>query len=141
MKRGGLAISALLVASLFGSILLAGLLDGRGALATAGAERLYLPDATYTRPLLLGYHDAAADLLWLRIVQYVGSHFQGDKRYPDLAKALDLATSLDPHFIEPYQFGALFLQILARDPDAAVALLEKGAAANLDRWELPHDLG
>jgi tetratricopeptide (TPR) repeat protein len=141
MKRGDLAISALLVASLLGSILLAGLLDRRGALATAGEERLYLPDAKYARPLLLGYHGAAADLLWIRIVQYVGTHFQGNKRYPDLAQALDLATSLDPHFIEPYQFGGLFLQILARDPDGAVSLLEKGAAANPDRWELPHDLG
>ncbi|MDE2179588.1 MAG: hypothetical protein KGJ40_01920 [candidate division NC10 bacterium] len=141
MKRGDLAISTLLVASLLGSILLAGLLDRRGARATAGSERLYLPDARYVKPLLIGFNGAAADLLWIRIVQYTGGHFQGDKRYPDLAKALDLATSLDPHFIEPYQYGALFLQILAKDPDAAVALLEKGAAANPDRWELPHDLG
>ena len=146
MKKKGIAIPVFLVASLLGSILVAGLLDGStrltgGVDATAGQERLYLPDARYAKPLLLGFHGAAADLLWIRIVQYVGTHFQGDKGYPQLARALDLATSLDPHFIEPYQFGALFLQMLAREPEAAVSLLEKGAAANPDRWELPHDLG
>lgn len=147
MKRDSLAISTLLVVSLFGSILAAGLLDGSTELttrevgATAGEERLYLPDAKYSKPLLLGYHGAAADLLWIRIVQYVGSHFETDKRYSQLARTLDLATSLDPHFIEPYRFGGLFLLMLAREPEAAVSLLEKGAAANLDRWELPHDLG
>lgn len=141
VEGNGLAISILLIASLLGSILVAGLLEQRSALATASEERLYLPDAKYTKPLLLGYHGAAADLLWIRIVQYVGSHFEADKRYPQLARALDLVTSLDPHFIEPYRFGGLFLQMLAREPEAAVSLLEKGAAANPDRWELPHDLG
>lgn len=141
MKRGGLVISALLVAALLGSVLTAGLLEGRRTLVTAGEEQLYLPDAKYAKPLLIGFHAVAADLLWIRTVQYTGSHSLADKRYSYLAKALDLATSLDPHFIEPYRYGALFLQILAHQPDAAVALLEKGAAANPDRWELPHDLG
>lgn len=141
VEGNGLAIPILLSASLLGSILVAGLLEQRRALATASEERLYLPDAKYTKPLLLGYHGAAADLLWIRIVQYVGSHFEADKRYPQLARALDLVTSLDPHFIEPYRFGGLFLQILAREPGAAVSLLEKGAVANPDRWEFPHDLG
>lgn len=140
-ERYDLAIPYLLIAALLGSILMAGLLERRDALVTAGEERLYLPDATYAKPLLLGYHGAAADLLWMRIVQYVGSYVEADKRYPQLARALDLVTSLDPHFIEPYRFGGLFLQVLAREPDAAVSLLEKGAAANPDRWELPHDLG
>jgi tetratricopeptide (TPR) repeat protein len=37
--------------------------------------------------------------------------------------------------------GGLFLLYFARQPQAAVSLLERGAAANPDRWELPHDLG
>jgi tetratricopeptide (TPR) repeat protein len=91
--------------------------------------------------MLLGFHGVAADLLWIQIVQYVGTHWQTDKKFPQLSKALDLATSLDPHFLEPYRLGGVYLVYLSRQPEAAVSLLEKGAAANPGRWELPHDLG
>ena len=141
MKHDGLTIPGLLVASLLGSILVAALLDGRGAHATPGEERLFLPDAKYLKPMLIGFHGVAADLLWIRTVQYVGTHLETDRKFPQLAKALNLATSLDPHFLEPYRFGGLYLLYLARQPQAAVSLLEKGAAANPGRWELPHDLG
>jgi len=91
--------------------------------------------------MLLGFHGVAADLLWIQIVQYVGAHWQTDKQYPRLSQALELTTSLDPRFLEPYRLGGLFLLYFARQPQAAVSLLERGAAANPDRWELPHDLG
>ena len=141
MKRDGLTIPFLMIASLLGSVFFAAVLDGRGALAAAAAERLYLPDAKYLKPILIGFHGVAADLLWIRTVQYVGAHLETDRKFPHLAKALDLATSLDPHFLQPYGLGGLFLLYFARQPEAAVSLLEKGAAANPDRWELPHDLG
>ncbi len=141
MKRDGLTIPFLLVASLLGAVLVATRLDGRGPLATAGEESLYLPDARYLKPILLGFDGVAADLLWIRTVQYFGTHLETDRRFPQLAKALDLTTSLDPHFLEPYRLGGLYLLYFARQPEAAVSLLEKGAAANPDRWELPHDLG
>ena len=141
MRRESLAIAALLTVSLLGSVFLAVWLDGRRAHATPGQEWLFLPDSKHLKPALLGFHGVAADLLWIQIVQYVGAHMETDMKFPQLAKALELATSLDPHFIEPYRFGGLFLLYFARQPEAAVSLLEKGAAANPDRWELPHDLG
>jgi tetratricopeptide (TPR) repeat protein len=141
MKQGGLAIGALLVVSLSGSILAAGLLDGRGPHASAQEEWRFLPEGRHLKPILLGFHGVAADLLWIRTVQYVGTHLQTDRKFPQLAKALNLATSLDPHFLEPYRLGGVYLLYLSRQPEAAVSLLEKGAAANPGRWELPHDLG
>ena len=141
MKPRHLTTSLLLAVCLLGSILLAALLERRGAGATVREEWLFLPEAARLKPLLLGFHGAAADLLWIQIVQYVGTHWQTDRTFPQLAKALNLATSLDPHFLEPYRFGGLYLLYLARQPQAAVSLLEKGAAAKPDRWELPHDLG
>ncbi len=141
MKRQALAIAALLTLSLVGSVMLAVLIDGRRAHATPGQEWRLLPDPRYLKPVLLGFHGVAADLLWIQIIQYVGTHVETDMKFPQLAKALDLATSLDPYFLEPYRLGALFLLYLTREPQAAVSLLEKGAAANPDRWELPHDLG
>ena len=141
MKRKDLAIPALLCAALLGSILTAVALEGRRAHATQGNEWRFLPDPRYLKPILLGFHGVAADLLWIQSVQYVGAHVETDMRFPQLAKALNLTTSLDPHFLEPYRFGGLYLLYLARQPQAAVSLLERGAAANPDRWELPHDLG
>jgi len=141
MNRDDLAIPVLLVASLLGSALVAGVLDGRRADATPEESLRYLPDATYLKPILLGFHGVAADLLWIQIGQYVGTHVETDRQFPQLAKALDLATSLDQWFIEPCRLGGLYLLYLARQPRAAVSLLEKGAAANPERWELPHDLG
>jgi tetratricopeptide (TPR) repeat protein len=141
MKRNGLAIPVLLVASLLGSVLVAAVLDGRRADAMPEESLRYVPDARYLKPILLGFHGVAADLLWIQIGQYVGTHVETDRQFPQLAKALDLATSLDPHFLEPYRWGGLYLLYLGRQPLAAVSLLEKGAAANPERWELPHDLG
>ena len=141
MMQDRIAISACLIIALLGSLFVAALLERRGAQATAGDGWLFLPEARYLKPMLLGFHGAAADLLWIQIVQYVGTHVETDMKFPQLAKALDLATSLDPPFLEPYRFGGLYVLYLARQPEAGVSLLEKGAAANPDRWELPHDLG
>src|SRR3989337_1677296 len=138
-RRG--SSSGCLILALLGSLFVAALLESRGARATAGDGWLFLPEARYLKPMLLGFHGAAADLLWIQIVQYVGTHVETDMKFPQLAKALDLATSLDPPFLEPYRFGGLYVLYLARQPEAGVSLLEKGAAANPDRWELPHDLG
>jgi len=141
VKRRHLTIPLLLVVCLLGSILLAALLERRGAGATVREEWLFLPEAAQLKPMLLGFHGVAADLLWIQIVQYVGTHVETDMKFPQLSKALELTTSLDPRFLEPYRLGGLFLLYFARQPQAAVSLLERGAAANPDRWELPHDLG
>lgn len=141
MKRRHLATPLLLVVCLLGSILLAALLERRGAGATVREEWLFLPEAAQLKPMLLGFHGVAADLLWIQIVQYVGTRWQTDKKFPQLSKALELVTSLDPYFLEPYLLGGIYLLYLSRQPEATVSLLEKGAAANPGRWELPHDLG
>jgi len=88
----------------------------------------------------LGYHALAADLFWFRAVQYFGEHIQGDRRYPYLYQLVDLATSLDPHFVDAYQLGGLFLSIVRAFPEAA-AIYRKGIEHNPDRWELSYDLG
>jgi tetratricopeptide (TPR) repeat protein len=141
VKRRHIATPLLLVVCLLGAILLAALLERRGAGATVREEWLFLPEAAQLKPMLLGFHGVAADLLWIQIVQYVGTHVETDMKFPQLSKALELTTSLDPRFLEPYRLGGLFLLYFARQPQAAVSLLERGAAANPDRWELPHDLG
>jgi tetratricopeptide (TPR) repeat protein len=100
----------------------------------------YLPPAPLARPLTFGYERLAADLSWLRTVQYFGRHLGADNRFPRLRPLLQFTVGLDPHFVEAYRTGALFLWV-AGDIPSALALLEEGYRANPARWELPHDLG
>ena len=106
-----------------------------------------------------GYSTLAADLYWIRAVQYYGGiKLQMDKArqtlqpppagtsdYALLHPLLDLTTTLDPNFNIAYRFGSIFLAEPspggAGRPDLAVALLEKGLAARPDKWEYMQDIG
>lgn len=105
------------------------------------AELELLPPPALARALALAYDAVAADLFWVRTILYFGWHVEHDQRFPRLAPLLDLVVALDPHFIEAYRTGALFLGFVADDLPAASRLLERGVQANPERWELPHDLG
>jgi tetratricopeptide (TPR) repeat protein len=107
---------------------------------TLGKEAPWVPSAGAVRVLSLGYHTLAADLFWIRAVQYFGGHIQTDRQYPHLYRLVDLTTSLDPHFLEAYQLGGLFLSLGRAFPEA-IAIYRKGIDHNPDRWELPYDLG
>ena len=108
--------------------------------ARAEVEVGYLPPPAVARRLVFGYHRLAADFMWMRTIQYFGKHVGGDNRFPALRPLLDLTVALDPHFVEAYQYGGLFL-LLARDYRGTITFLEGGHRRNPDRWELPHDLG
>jgi tetratricopeptide (TPR) repeat protein len=127
------------------------------------SETLYITSGPVLRKLSLAYPTLAADLYWIRAIQYYG----GNKRritssslglvpppalardagveYPLLYPLLDLATTLDPRFNVAYRFGAVFLAEPFPNgpgrPDLAVALLEKGLRARPDRWEYMLDIG
>ena len=68
-----------------------------------------------------------------------------DKSYKLLYPLLDLTTTLDPHFNIAYRFGAIFLsEPYPGGPgrtDQAIALLERGLAANPTRWQYAQDAG
>ncbi|MEI8190331.1 MAG: hypothetical protein WCI75_11500, partial [candidate division NC10 bacterium] len=115
-------------------------LEGR---AVGGAERLepiFFPRAEILRPALLGFTGLAADLTWIRTVQYFGGRMEHRERFPQLYQLVDMVTSLDPHFLDAYVYGGLFLTIVGQYPNA-IAVYEKGIAANPFAWQIPHDLG
>jgi len=115
-------------------------LEGGTRPAGPDEELRYLPSPALARRLAFGYEHLAADLMWIRTVQYFGKHLPADRRFPRLLPLLEVTVGLDPHFAEAYQYGALFLW-LARDPAGAVAFLEEGYRQNPERWEMSHDLG
>jgi tetratricopeptide (TPR) repeat protein len=79
-------------------------------------------------------------------VQYFGArHAAHASHYRQLAPLLAITTTLDPHLVVAYQFGANFLSpeppYGAGMPDDAVKLVEFGIQNNPDDWKLYYELG
>jgi len=100
-------------------------------------ELMYFPTGNLLKKIVLGYDELAADLVWLRMIQYYGHHRQTDKRFDYLGHILDVLTDLDPHFIHGYTFGALLLTDDGRNPSRGLSILQKGAVHNPLDWRLP----
>jgi tetratricopeptide (TPR) repeat protein len=122
--------------------LLQGELDRRQDRALAQIESLaQLPKGEYLKPALLGYHHLGADILWLKLVQVVGKKRNSADEYEWMYHALDVITMLDPQYAYAYYAGGIILGDLANRPDLSIRLLERGANANPDVWNIPFLLG
>ena len=153
MTRVGLVWAGIFVLALAASVLAVHQLDAKAGQSRPFDEPPYLPSATFLRYASLGYNAMAADLMWIRATQYFGEELErrrnarqagtfkeSEERYKFLYPILERTVSLDPQFMDAYRFGGLLLTVVKRYDDA-IALYEKGYAANPDRWEMPHDLG
>lgn len=113
----------------------------------AQEEILYLSSGKHVRRLVPGFENLAADLYWLRTVQYFGGQrlFARDKKFDLLRPLIDITTELDPRLAIAYKYGATFLAepapIGAGRPREAVEVLEKGVAAMPDDWRMRQELG
>jgi len=153
------------------TIVIAGILVGSAAALQAvretrypspppGEDSLYITSGAAVRRMSAGYNALAADLYWIRTIQYYGSvklrlkqvreltaaeASRGLSDYQLLYPMLDLTTSLDPRFNIAYRFGSIFLAETypggAGRPDLAIALLEKGVRERPDKWEYMQDIG
>jgi hypothetical protein len=164
MKRTGLLGVLLLVAALMTlAVWLQRVRETSFALQTPDDQALYLKSGSAARRLSGPYRTLAADLYWIRAIQYYGGTkrmFGPDgavispsapnvqesrRRYDLLYPLLDLTTTLDPRFHIAYRFGAIFLAEPYPGgpgrPDLAVALLEKGLREQPDKWEYMQDIG
>jgi len=113
----------------------------------AQREVLYLWSAKHVRLLFPGFENLAADIYWLRTVQYFGGQrlFDRDKRFELLSPLIDITTTLDPRLEIAYRYGAIFLSEAppfgAGRPHDGIALLARGAGAVQNSWRLRQDLG
>jgi tetratricopeptide (TPR) repeat protein len=145
--RTSVTAALLLVASLTGAVTMQRRVEALRPAATL-EEVLYVSSPRLLKYMSLGYEGLLANIYWTRAVQYFGSkhmHQVETTHYNLLAPLLDITTSLDPHLTVAYEFGANFLSPKppngAGQPDKAVALVEKGIAANPDQWRLYYALG
>jgi tetratricopeptide (TPR) repeat protein len=155
---GGTAVVAALIG---GAALLEHVREVKYPAAPPTQESLYLTSGRTARRLSVGYAAMAADVYWIRAIQYYGDtrlHLadslatspekSGPRTQADYAllyPLLDLTTTLDPRFNIAYRFGAIFLAEPspggAGRPDLAIALLEKGLREQPDKWQYMQDIG
>ena len=102
-------ILTLLVSSLIvnQSSLLAAREQKDNAAFAAESEIIYVPDLRQMRLMTLGYNQAAADILWLRTLEYFALHFRSDRRYPWLEFFLEQIVALDPGFTKVYHWAGV----------------------------------
>ena len=127
--------------------------DRKASTDPPSEEQLYLQGKTAKR-LSLAFNGLAADWYWMRSLQYVGRKVmkyedtQVGKNGLDDLSALDLrllpsllriATTLDPQFMAPYEYGAMILPVFNRAE--AIALLQYGIEQNPEAWRLYQHLG
>jgi hypothetical protein len=104
-------------------------------------ELLFYPSGLAVREASLGYETAAADIAWLRGIQYYGEHRLTDQKFDLIGHVMEIVADLDPTFIQPYVFGAFVMAQEMKEPERGLALLARGQAANPDSWMLAFETG
>jgi len=121
--------------------------DGALGAFRAQNEVLYLWKGSQVKRLVPGFEQLAADLYWLRTVQYFGGErvFAAEKRFDLLYPLIEITTTLDPRMEIAYRYGAVFLAeqypIGAGRPDLGIAVLERAVQNNPASWRLHQELG
>lgn len=160
MRFHTLGVVAVVAILLGAAATVQGARETRFSAAAPADDSLYVTSGTTLRRLTIGYSALAADLYWIRAIQYYGAvrlRLEKGRAAPSqpgaaapvdytlLYPLLDLTTTLDPLFNIAYRFGSIFLAETypggAGRPDLAVTLLEKGLAAQPDKWEYMQDIG
>jgi tetratricopeptide (TPR) repeat protein len=157
-----------IVAAVAGSMVLLGaaiwiqiVRDDRFPLVASDEETLYMTRRAVSR-VVFAHRPLAADLYWIRALQYYGGLSRASNARdaleppPALAKEppptydllyplLDITTTLDPRFRIAYRYGAIFLAepypLGPNRPDLAITLLRKAVDTMPDKWSYWHDIG
>jgi tetratricopeptide (TPR) repeat protein len=121
-------------------------IDRQQAALKQDRDDVLLVSGKLVKMISLEFAPLMADFYWTRAVQFYGNkHVRGEANLESLWPLLDIATTLDPHLIVAYRFGAIFLSQGAPEglgrPDLAVELVQRGIKANPDYWRLYEDLG
>ena len=112
-------------------------------------ENLYL-NPKIAKRVSLAFNGPAADWYWMRSLQYVGRKVLNAPENLELdsleklnlkllPSLLDTSTTLDPEFMEPYEYAAVVLP--AVNVEEAIRITRKGIDANPNAWRLYQHLG
>jgi len=96
-----------------------------------------VPKASTLRWLSVGHPTLAANLLWLKAVQYIGDPRANERGWDKLYPMTDVVTDLDPRHGYAYQVAGTLLSTFGQVAESS-AILEKGTRALPDRYILPY---
>jgi hypothetical protein len=149
MERTAATVASLLC--VVALVLATAVLHARTSDIDANAELdsvLYVRSAAVASRLYLSFDAIASDVYWMRAIQHAGEERRSGRlqtRFALLEPLVSLTVTLDPQFNIAYRVGAI---LLAEEPpngpgrpDQAIAILERGLAANPERWQYAHDIG
>ena len=106
---------------------------------------LVIPSAI-AKVAALEFKGILADIIFSRAMTYYGGKaIRGEKvlegEWKWIYESMDVATDLDPYFLDPYYFGAMNLAWEANKVKEANALLEKASQYRDWDWTIPFYLG
>ena len=96
----------------------------------------FLPTGDSIRALSIGQNTTAADLYFLKMVQYIGTSAAENADWPQLFELANLVTDIDPEYGYAYEVPGILLTSKRRI-DESNRIFEKGIAAVPQRWQLP----
>ncbi len=110
---------------------------------SSGVMDAFAPSPEGAPYLALGYREAAADVLFVRLRGYFGGF---ENTADSIAELCEAIVALDPRFHRPYEYcgGAMTLARQGVDQSSylrAAALLERGAREFPNDWRLPNLAG
>lgn len=111
--------------------------------AAAAGEAPFAPSSASAPFIAVGFREAFADLLYVRLVGYFNDESSTGDGVADLAEAV---ATLDPQFKRVYELGANAMTLAKFDVNQgvflrAVALLERGMKLFPQEWRLPYLAG
>ncbi len=142
-KSATLALTSLLITAfiVFSLFLLQERIDDERQSWDRKEELMYLPSGKVLKIISLGFDEAVADILFIKMIDYFGKHSSSDRTYVWLYHMADLVTDLDPKFRFTYIFASLILNLEANQFENARDINTKGMKEFPDDWYFPFTLG
>lgn len=126
----GVAV-ALLVASIVGVAVTQPRLAATTKSVKQREDVYVLPPPAHLRAMTLGYHAAAIDLLWAKLLVEYGTHWQEHRPFDDLPRYIDAILQIEPDYAPIYRYVDTMLVYrpprgYAADARLARTYLERG---------------
>lgn len=102
-------------------------------------EYLYISKHPELRKFAFGFESEMADFLWINSLQGFAKHCLDKVPFKNIDQVYDAITDMDPHFIEAYRTGSLYVAIAYKSSLRGIQILEKGSRKVADKpwiWEL-----
>jgi len=99
-----------------------------------------LPSGKTIKILSFGFHNLAADLLFIWSIQFF-SNYNRTNMCDYLEHIYNVITDISPRYLEPYIVGSWIMALEMGNVEMAMRLLQKGAQKMPDEWIFDYECG